>query len=279
LFEYEEINERETAHTTHFLIWFGINPQTLDLAGKINNFLIKLLCQRHKILLVSQLARQNYKDTRSLYRQLEAKGQKFGHLSRSARKRLAELELLLEELPVETAEYTHYLRNLNDHKTTLLANADNYQKTLANILDFALPEDKVGFWQEFHTASSQKRQQIEIDLAYLTPGQALFQQLTESIQSLAQIETVKHEFTRQERLEFMVVFVATMLESAAISVKVDYEHHFSEIWLGHGYEMITPHLGPHLGPHLTKILSHISVGALFGMVAIFMLWLIQKIVR
>jgi hypothetical protein len=221
------------------------------------------------------MARQNYQETRLLYRQLVSKSQQFNDLPEKPRERLKKLKELLEAMPAETAKYAYQIGNLNDHKTTLLANVKNYGQSLAALFESRLPEDQMDFWQDFRNSSNQKRQQIDIDLAYLTPGQALFQQLTTNIQGLSQIETLKHEFSQQERLERIVVFIASTLESAAISAKVNHDSHFTEIWLGHGYELLTPYLGT----HLTGILSHISVGALFGIVAFLILWLMQKVIN
>jgi hypothetical protein len=85
---------------------------------------------------------------------------------------------------------------------------------------------------------------------------------------LTQIKTLKHESKKQEQLEYLVVFVASILESAAISAKVDYNHHLPEQLLGSYYNLITHFIGT----HLTGILTHLGVGVGFAFGAIGLLW-------
>lgn len=79
----------------------------------------------------------------------------------------------------------------------------------------------------------------------------------------------------QERLERLVVFIASTLESAAISVKVDYQHQLAHDVFGNCYSMISRIIGE----HLTGIVTHLGVGLLFGGVALGILWVSSALVK
>jgi len=272
IFECEEVTNNSTKKPAHILIWFGKDSQTLNLANKTNNFFIKLLCQRHKILSVYASAQQDYKLTRELYRQLEEKAESFHDLPHHGKKRLHALEQMLLKLPKEGVDYAKYLRNLNDYNTTLCANRENYGISLNNLRGFLLPEDDIGWLELFYNEKSiLLEQQINTNIAYLTPAQPLFQQLIDNVQGLTQIETLKHEFDKQERIELLVVFIATTLESAAISVKVDHEHHLPNLLKG-----LVGDITSELGQHFISIFTHLGIGLMFGAVALSILWIARK---
>jgi len=289
IFECEEVTNEIPAH---ILVWFGKNSQTLNLADKSNNYLIQLLCQRHKILLSYSSAQQDYKNTRKLYQQLEEKAESFRDLPQHGTKRLHSLEKMLLTTPVESLNYTKYLRDLNDYKTTLVANRKNYGQSLNNLQGFLLPNDDIVLFELFYKERSVLlEQQINTNLAYLTPAQPLFQQLIDNVQGLTQIETLKHEFDKQERIELLVVFIATTLESAAISAKVDYEHHFSSDLAKHLSTQLPESLNTgliniahyvdfipsFLSHHFSNMFTHIGIGLAFGLFALLLLFLKRKL--
>lgn len=292
IFECEEIVNDNAKKPAHILVWFNENSQTQLLASNANNFVIKLLCQRHKILSVYLSAQQDYKKAREHYRQLEEKATSFHDLPHRGKKRLHSLEQMLLKFPKEGVDYAKYLRNLNDYKTTIFANRENYSISLNNLRDFLLPEDDIAWLELFHKEKSILfEQQINTNIAYLTPAQPLFQQLIDNVQGLTQIETLKHEFDKQERIEFLVVFIATTLESAAVSIKVDHEHHFSAelakelsnhlpemfntgiIKIAHYFDFIPSFLTY----HVSNMLIHLGVGLGFGIFAWLILWIARQI--
>jgi hypothetical protein len=272
LFECEEITNNPTKETTHILVWFGTDSQTSTLASEKNRFLIKLLCQRHKILLSYSDAQQDYKNARELRRQLDSKSDQFSKLLKNhSKKQLDEWK----ELLLIMVDYTRCLRSLNDHRITVFANRENYGKSLNFFREFQLPNDNIDFWQTFYDEKSKlSHQQIEINLAYLEPAQPQFQQLIDSIQGLTQIETLKHEFDKQERIELLVVFIATTLESAAISAKVDFHHHLPDLFKG-----LVGDINSVLGQHFINIFTHLGVGFVFGLFALSILWLYRQIIH
>lgn len=139
--------------------------------------------------------------------------------------------------------------------------------------DFLLPEDDIAWLELFHKEKSILfEQQINTNIAYLTPAQPLFQQLIDNVQGLTQIETLKHEFDKQERIEFLVVFIATTLESAAISAKVDFHHHLPDLLKG-----LVGEINSVLGQHFMNMFSHLVVGLGFGVFAWLILWIARQI--
>lgn len=268
-FECEEITNNIPAH---ILIWFGNHPQTLNLADKSNNYLIKLLCQRHKIMRLGSFAQQDYKLAREYYRQLEEIAKQFNQ-SLTKEQLTSFLRETLIKLPKISAAFTEHLRNLNDHKTTISTNRENYATSLNNLRELLLPEDKIDWLEFFYKEKSVLlEKQINTNLAYLTPAQSLFQQIINNTQGLAQIETLKHEFDKQERIEFLVVFIATTLESAAISAKVDFHHHLPELLKG-----LIGNISSELGQHFLNIFTHLGVGLSFGMFALLVLFIARHL--
>jgi hypothetical protein len=219
IFEYEAIPQ-----LIHVLVWLGEHSETLELATKATPWLINLLNCRSKILFASHQARLSNDAARQLYSQLEGKSQQ---LKTGQKARLAQLETLLTEIAPDAIEYASHLRNLENQRTTVETNADNYGRWLAEIrsLSRAKHEDNLKFWNNFHDHScNHYQQQITIYLNYLKPGHQLFGQLISIIRGMVDIEGQKRqaEFDekqrhRDRRLQSLIAFIGTAVGVGAIS--------------------------------------------------------------
>lgn len=272
LYECTSIAQAYNSTPLHVMVWIGQEnaATTLQLAGQYNYDLMKLLAARRKVEYVRRNAQINYEEARKVDRGLKDKNEQFTQLTQNKTNRLEELEALLQGLPQDAKHFSDQLRALNDHQLTLAANLHNYQKVLTR-LQAVKTGDDLQVWQSFYDdAKENTEQQLGLFKGYLAPTQPLFQELTQNIQGLIQIETLKHEFTKQERLERLVVFIASVLESAAISVKVakkDFAQHF----FGQSYAP----LSDFIGEHLSGIVAHLGVGLLFGGLAFGILFAYQ----
>ncbi|OUD14206.1 hypothetical protein [Thioflexithrix psekupsensis] len=268
------VSQAQNVIPIHLIVFIGEenHAKTLELAQKHNLILMKLLASRHKVEYVTRNAQINYNEARELDKLLKEKNKIFAQLPHSKTDKVDQLEQLLQELPNDAKQFGDHLRALNDHQFTLTANLKNYHDLLTQFQTLTADND-LHAWQNFyHYAKDITALQLDLFKGYLSPTQPLFQELTQNIQGLLQIQTLKHEFDKQERLERLVVVIASTLESAAISVKVDYHHHFAQDLFGHYYSNISGIFGE----HLTGIFAHLGVGLGFGLLAFGILFLYQK---
>jgi hypothetical protein len=259
-FEYDTQHENPLQNT-HLLIWLKAEQNPPD---KIDQYVLNLLNCQHKIKWVYYQSQYCNRHAQQLYSELRPKISSF-----NAPASLKQLEELLDWLPPKAIDYASHLSELNVHHTTIATNTANYQGWLNRIQQLTDSEDNLEFWQKFGDEECRQYQlQIQGDINSLQPGLPLFQQTVDTVQGLSQIETLKHEFNKQERLEYLVVGIASALESAAISAKVGYNHHLPEQLLGSYYSLITHFIGT----HLTEMLTHLGIGVGFAFGAIGLLW-------
>jgi len=134
------------------------------------------------------------------------------------------------------------LRNLNDHRTTIKANIQNYKTSLEKIRALALTDDDLSFFDEIlDLARKTFLFQIRTDLNILAPGQQLSQQIIAGIRGIVEIDTLRQlkdngvvgidtlrqlkeneesGSARQERLEIVVTFIVAVLSGATLSATV-----------------------------------------------------------
>lgn len=271
IFEYETIPSQPAVHSNelqHLLVWFGKDQKQYELSfGKASRSLIHLLCCRHKIQFAYYQADQSNREARSLYNHLESQSNDTFGQSHSQKQRLAGLEELLDTMSHQAFQYTRHLRDLNDQLSTIRSNLRNFSRWSQHLKE---TNDDLAFWEEFQHTGQRFDQQIEVYLNYLEPGQKLFQQMVDTAQGLIEVDTLKHS----HRLELIVVFVASVLEGAAISAKVN--HHLTEIfWQPTQAEGLGVLHGSLF--HWQEIALHfLVVGLPLGMLAWLIVFLLQK---
>jgi hypothetical protein len=214
IWEYQLFDKDNSANSLHCLVWLGNAETSKHYATKGRHF-ISLLCSRHKILFVYQQAREANETARVLYRDLEKRSQVVNQTGKR-RQYLKQLHHFLEEMTAKSFEFAEYIRNILDHQTAIHANTVNYGNLLKQLEP--LPGDDLVFWQNRETFYQGYQDQLAIDVRYLQAGQQLFQQTTNSIQGIVEINSIENS----HHLELVVVTVASMLEGTAISAKVNH---------------------------------------------------------
>ncbi|MGL4501434.1 MAG: hypothetical protein ACRCU2_20355, partial [Planktothrix sp.] len=202
IFQYELININEPQNPAkNCQILISINnhqANTIELVGKISDWIIHFLCCRHKILYIYQEAEQANQTARKQYVQIEKKIEEFSQAIANSETRLETFKEMLNSIPIDMLNYSRSLRDLKTVSTSLSTNITNYKTCLINILT---PEDQVKFWQEFGDRTCKQYQtQIEINLNYLSPGQDLLEQLINTIRGLVEIEQAKIDRENAEAL-------------------------------------------------------------------------------
>lgn len=222
IFEYNN-NADSPTEQCHILIWLNTNQQTTDLeeAGEYYYPLIDLLNFRSKIIYARSEAIWCYQKARKSYSKLEDKVNQFNRVrNKPAVNKLKEFEQWLDEIPKTSFDYARYLRDIELHKITIKTNVKNYRLSLEKIKKNCV-EDNLEFLSNFLELSQDTFvEQINTDLAYLTPAQSLFEQLIESIRGIVEIEETK----RDRSLEKTIQIVGIGLGGGAIVSGVVAEH-------------------------------------------------------
>ncbi|MGK7901531.1 MAG: hypothetical protein AB4352_08975 [Hormoscilla sp.] len=188
LFEYDT-QESDPSKRCHIWVWFG-REESLDMIQEASGYLLNLLCCRHKILYIEYQSRYCNQQARELYSRLEERIKLILQLSDAVTERVEQLKEWLVELPEKQLRYEHFLRDMEDHKTAMAVNLDNYMKLLNSIPDNE--GDDRYFIEKFWNLTERKYQrQIEVDMSFLAPGRSLFTQFVATIRGLVDIETQK----------------------------------------------------------------------------------------
>jgi hypothetical protein len=262
LFVYETLspnNAPSPNESTRILVWLGQDEETVSLATQANPWLINLLSAYHKIQFTYFQAAQSNQSAHQLYKELGKQSQQFSYLSTEQKVRLRQLESLLSKMPQAALNYAKHLRDLEDHRTTIETNAENYGKWLSKIRQFALATDELTFWETFQQQTSLRyQQQISIYLNYLKSGHQLFGQMIETIRGMVEIEGQKLQTVFEEkqrisdrRLQFLIAFIGVAVGVGAISATVIPNPVESFTWLSDFQFIPTA---------FVKVLFHLIVG-------------------
>ena len=207
IFEYEFLSTDPTQQC-HILVWLNHN----QLAPEVNEAserLLYLLNARHKILYAYDQSRWCDRQAKQLYSNLELNiVKRFDQIAQSPDHLQQFQTLLRNQLPQTAFKYAQYLRDLSDHATTISTNLHNYRQQLAKLA--RLPDCDLTFLQDFlDLAENKYLKQIQVDQSYLTPGQGLFQQLTETIRGLAELEQTESDQHLERTIQVLGVALAT----------------------------------------------------------------------
>lgn len=220
VFEYEQFpryDGQNPNELSHILVWLGTHPETLECAGKANRWLINLLMCRRKILFAYHQAYQSHNYARQLYNQLENQNPQFYEIKKRD-ELLSQLENGLKGILPNTFEYSRHLRNLEDQRNTLDANAKNYAQLLREIHSLSKDEfeDDLKFWEVFHTHSCKYyQQQTDLYINYLKPGHHLFEQMIATIRGIVEIENQK----QGKEFQFLIALVGFTIGIGGLSAR------------------------------------------------------------
>ena len=211
LFEYEatEINRDNNQSQSFKILVLLKNSQTetLQLAEKSYEWILQLLCCRHKINFIYQESRNLYLQARKSYNKLETQMENFSKIIEDPKTRLESLKQILEKIPKDYLYYSRYLRDLKAHKTALETNITNYKICLNKIENISnIPQ----YWQEFLDKNCfLSHRQIETDINYLSPGQQLFEQMINTIRAITETDQIESDRHLERTIQIIGVGLGT----------------------------------------------------------------------
>jgi len=262
VFEYENENDSwDISEHCHILVWLNTNPQTPELAEKGYNPLMHLLCCRNKISFAYSQSMQCNENARKIYIKLEKQAKMLSQLkSMSKEERIRQTEQLLADISSDALEFSRYIRDMEDFKSMIATNTENYAKALKAIQKLSQPEheDDFKFLENFHTIDCLHfQQQIQTYLSYLIPGQNLFREITDNIRGRLEVDILKQlkeNGEQDSRLQVRITFILFLFAGATISATINPRYSDADFFI-YNYSM----------------LFHFLVGALIGAVAIFLI--------
>ncbi len=210
LFEYEATEFTAKNQTKKIKILVLLNnsqAETLELAKKSYEWILQLLCCRHKINFIYKESRNLYPKARKSYDKLETEMENFSKITADPKTRLESLKQILEKIPGNYLYYSRYLRDLKAHKTALETNITNYKTCLEKIENISkIPE----YWQDFlNKTCSLRHRQIETDINYLSPGKNLFEQMVNTIRGMAEIDQAESDRRLERTIQIIGVGLGT----------------------------------------------------------------------
>lgn len=207
----------------HILVWLKTNPQSIQSETLRESYypLMELLLCRSKIISVRNKAISCYQQARDKYPKLEKIVGDFNEIKNNdIASNLEKLQQWLIKLPDISFKYASDIRDLQTHKISIKTNIINYGLYLDTIKKLH-DEDNLEFLSTFsQLAQNTYIQQIDIDLAYLTPANEVFKQMIETIRGILETEQAK----RDRSLEHKVQVLAFALGGGAIVSGVIAEH-------------------------------------------------------
>jgi hypothetical protein len=199
IFEYDNDAENP-AQSCHILIWLDCHPDTaqLEASTKYYHPLMDWLCCRSKIRFSYHQARTRYRDCRQLYTELETLMEGLQTLPEDTAEKLTALQDSLLKINPQALTYSKHLRDIEDQRTTLVTNLKNYTTNLEELTKVA-GEQELSFLEAFSYHSRSKfLRQIQTDLNYLNPGQALFGHCIATMRGIVEVEQAKMNHNQQE---------------------------------------------------------------------------------
>lgn len=224
LFEYEAVDPDAPQNLTkksHILICLNKNQaQTPQLTVEAYDWLLNLLCCRHKIIYIYQQARNRYPEARVIYSYLEKKIKDFPNLIADSQD-LQPLKELLADMPLKSLDYARCLQDLESHHTDIITNISNYKNCLTKITQIG--GDSPKSWQDFlNRAEQQWQQQIQTYLKSLTPGQNLFEQMIGTIRGIVEIEQAERDRSLENTIQKLgIAFGGGAIVSGVVTQHID----------------------------------------------------------
>ncbi len=292
LFEFQAIHPnspQDSTQNSHIVICLNYNYRqspTIELASKGYNWLLELLCCYHKIRFLNFQVSQRYREARKIYSQLEKQINHSSELmvSNDCKTRLENLKSDLTKLPKDTLNYNQCLSDIQAHQTALTTNIKNYEICLNKLAEMA---ENPEFWQNFLKKSRDRDLlQIQTHLNYLSPKQAIFQQVIDTIRGTVEIEQAEIDRhnenaaqNRQNRLEIFLTVVSTGLAVSGISSQViDNE---STITILSKISLCPSNPQPQLSQYplcsFSLIGFHLFLGILLAIPVAGLVWLLQNL--
>ncbi|MCT7952447.1 hypothetical protein NG798_21880 [Ancylothrix sp. C2] len=192
----EILKEKAQLHTLenhHYLIWLFPNDIPTKDITDINQYLIRLLCHRHKIIWAYYQSRQLKDNLKQSYTQIEKIIATFIADKNKPQKMQQNLTTTLDIL----ATFAVRLNQLFLQKRTVEINLESYKEQLQKLikeLPEGSPQPHLENFQQFSKLAKEKYlRQIESDYTSLSPGMTLLENLIKTIEGFNQIEQTRTE--------------------------------------------------------------------------------------
>ena len=224
---YEYNNDADSPQEQcHILIWLNTNSQTAQQEEKGDYYypLIDLLNSRSKIIYARSQAIWCYQQARKEYRKLECKAILFDRLKRKhIDLQLKLFNKWLNKIQKISFNYARHLRDLQLHKTTIKTNSKNYRLYLDKLNKICIESDDLEFLSNFlELAEDTFVEQINTDLAYLTPGKNFFDQMVNTIRGIVEIEQAKRDRSLERTIQVLgIAFGGGAIVSGVVTQHID----------------------------------------------------------
>lgn len=241
IFEYNNDADSPEAQC-HLLIWLNSHElitTKLESEGEYYHPLIDLLLCRSKIIYARSQAIRLYEKASEAYEDLEEYKRKFKEQKNNAiDSKFDTFNQLLNEI---SESYVHYLdyfveysRSLELYKTTIKTNSKNYRlyldklkrlciKSDNELKRLCIESDNLEFLSNFlELAEDTFVEQINTNLAYLTPGQNLFEQMIATIRGIVEIEQAKRDRSLERSIQVLgIAFGGGAIVSGVVTQHID----------------------------------------------------------
>ncbi|MHC5857130.1 hypothetical protein [Nostoc sp.] len=129
----------------------------------------------------------------------------------------------LQEIPELSFNYVDYLRDLELHRTTIQTNIKNYRLYLDKLNKIGIDSDNLEFLSNFlELAEDTFVEQINTNLAYLTPGQNLFDQMIGIIRGIVELEQAKRDRSLENTIQVLgIAFGGGAIVSGVVTQHID----------------------------------------------------------
>lgn len=196
----------------HVLILLFPNLEKAKKLGESYNQFMRLFCYRSKVLWAYYQTREIKRYLQDSYQVIFGLAKTLDHLN------LMEYEKHLQNIAEILSSYALNLNYLEIQLNTLKINYYNYQQTLED-LTYTIPETQLTSLADFSKTVEQKYQaQIESDIASLSPGLRVLEDLINSIRGKVEIQQAKSDRTFQYTVETWGVGLAvTGITATSIS--------------------------------------------------------------
>ncbi len=227
IFEYNNDADADSpGEQCHLLIWLNTHSLTTESEkqGKYYYRLIDLLLCRSKIIYARSEAIWCYEQARSAYSVLETCKQEFKEeKNNSIDLKFEKFNQLLNKIPEISINYVDYLRDLELQRTTIQTNSKNYRLYLDKLNKICVNSDNLEFLSNFlQLAEDTFVQQINTYLAYLTPGQNLFDQMIETIRGIVEVEQAKRDRSLERTIQVLgIAFGGGAIVSGVVTQHID----------------------------------------------------------
>jgi hypothetical protein len=225
IFEYNN-NADSPQEQCHILIWLNTHPETTQLEEKGEYYypLIDLLLCHSKIIYARSEAIWCYEQARAAYADLENYKREFQEQKNNPLDlKFDKFNQWLHEIPEISFNYVDYLRNLELHKTTIQTNSKNYRLYLDKLKKICWESDNVEFLSNFlELAEDTFVEQINTNLAFLTPAQNRFDQMTGTIRGIVEVEQAKRDRSLERTIQVIgIAFGGGSIVSGVVNQHID----------------------------------------------------------